>query len=96
MMKVGIIRCQQTEDMCPGNTDFKVAKEGKMAFENTGPVEVIGFALVRMPGKKLQERNSWLISRGNYTCFLYQQGNPGYPCLISDIKNALERNLAQR
>jgi len=24
-MKVGIIRCQMTEDMCPGSTDFKVA-----------------------------------------------------------------------
>ncbi len=62
MMKVGIIRCQQTEDMCPGNTDFKVAKEGKMAFENTGPVEVIGFVSCGgCPGKKqLQEGNSWL------------------------------------
>ena len=25
-MKVGIIRCQQTEDMCSGTTDFKVAQ----------------------------------------------------------------------
>jgi hypothetical protein len=32
-MKVGIIRCQQTEDMCPGTTDFKVALSGKLAFE---------------------------------------------------------------
>jgi len=35
-MKVGIIRCQQIEDMCPGNTDFKVAKEGKLAFQDIG------------------------------------------------------------
>ena len=27
-MKVGIIRCRQTEDMCPGMTDFKVASGG--------------------------------------------------------------------
>lgn len=26
-MKVGLIRCMQTEDMCPGTTDFKVIKE---------------------------------------------------------------------
>ena len=38
-MKVGIIRCQLTEDMCPGSTDFKVAREGTLAFEETGPVE---------------------------------------------------------
>ena len=28
MMKIGIIRCQQTEDLCPGTTDFKVTKDG--------------------------------------------------------------------
>jgi hypothetical protein len=26
-MKVGIIRCRQTEDPCPGNTDFKMGAE---------------------------------------------------------------------
>lgn len=26
-MKVGLIRCMQTEDMCPGTTDFKVMRE---------------------------------------------------------------------
>lgn len=40
-MKVGIIRCQLTEDMCPGSTDFKIAREGTMAFEETGQVEII-------------------------------------------------------
>ena len=32
-MKVGIIRCMQTEDYCPGTTDFKFIKEKKGAFE---------------------------------------------------------------
>ncbi|WP_292487065.1 CGGC domain-containing protein [Methanohalobium sp.] len=32
-MEVGLIRCQQTEDMCPATTDFKVMKERKLAFE---------------------------------------------------------------
>ena len=32
-MKVGLIRCMQTEDMCPGTTDFKFAHEKKVAFE---------------------------------------------------------------
>ena len=26
-MKVGIIRCMQTEDYCPGTTDFKAIRE---------------------------------------------------------------------
>jgi len=53
MKKVGVIRCQQTEDMCPGNTDFKVAKEGKLAFEETGPVEIVGFVSCGgCPGKR--------------------------------------------
>ena len=34
-IKVGIIRCQQTEDMCPGTTDFKVASEGTPGFKES-------------------------------------------------------------
>lgn len=26
-MKLGIIRCMQTEDYCPGTTDFKMIRE---------------------------------------------------------------------
>ena len=32
-MKLGIIRCMQTEDYCPGTTDFKMIKERKGVFE---------------------------------------------------------------
>ncbi|MPN54707.1 hypothetical protein SDC9_202384 [bioreactor metagenome] len=31
-MKIGIIRCAQTEDYCLGTTDFKMIKERKGAF----------------------------------------------------------------
>ncbi|MDF2805052.1 MAG: Protein of unknown function region [Anaerocolumna sp.] len=42
-MKVGMIRCMQTEDMCPATTCFKVMKEKKLAFNNvTEDIEVIG------------------------------------------------------
>lgn len=34
--KVGLIRCQQTEDLCPGVKDFKFAAAGKGAFESLG------------------------------------------------------------
>ena len=32
-MKLGIIRCMQTEDYCPGTTDFKMIREHKGVFE---------------------------------------------------------------
>ena len=61
-VKVGIIRCRQTEDMCPGTTDFKIAASGACAFEDMGPVEIVGFlscgaAPVREP---YSERKCWL------------------------------------
>lgn len=39
---MGLIRCMQTEDMCPATTDFKVMQEKKYAFEGvTEEIEVI-------------------------------------------------------
>jgi hypothetical protein len=35
-MKVGIIRCAQTEDYCPGTTDYQDDKRKKGAFEGIG------------------------------------------------------------
>lgn len=99
MMKVGIIRCQQTEDMCPGNTDFKVAKEGKMAFESTGPVEVIGFVSCGgCPGKRAVTRGKLMVDRGADAIVIascISKGNPiGYPCPhYEHIKNALKKKL---
>ena len=53
-MKVGIIRCMQTEDYCPGTTDFKFIKEKKGAFEGVEEdIEIIGFINCGgCPGKK--------------------------------------------
>jgi len=64
-MKVGIIRCQQTEDLCPGNTDFKVAAAGLKAFEETGPVEVMGLVSCGgCPGKRAVARAKVMVERG--------------------------------
>jgi predicted metal-binding protein len=64
-MKVGIIRCQQTEDMCPGTTDFKVAAQGKLAFEETGVVEITGFVSCGgYPGKRAVERAKIMVDCG--------------------------------
>ncbi|MDF2892574.1 MAG: hypothetical protein K0R80_2941 [Clostridia bacterium] len=43
-MKVGLIRCMQTEDMCPATTCFKVMNTKKLAFEGVDEdIEVIGY-----------------------------------------------------
>lgn len=99
MMKVGIIRCQQTEDMCPGTTDFKVAAEGKMAFKETGPVEIVGFVSCGgCPGKKAVTRAKLLVDRGAEiiafaSCM--RKGTPiGFPCPHYDqIKASTERRV---
>ena len=52
-MKVGIIRCMQTEDYCPGTTDFKMVQEHKGAFESQEDIEIVGFTNCGgCPGKK--------------------------------------------
>jgi predicted metal-binding protein len=84
-MKVGIIRCQQTEDICGGNTDFKAAKEGRLAFEETGPVEIISFVSCGgCPGKRAIARAKLMVERGAEALAFAScitKGNPiGYPC----------------
>lgn len=85
MLKVGIIRCQQTEDMCPGTTDFIVTKEGKCAFAETGPVEISGFiSCGGCPGKKAVTRAAMMVQRGAQVIAFascIKNGNPiGFPC----------------
>ena len=85
MKKVGIIRCQQTEDLCPGNTDFKVAKSGICAFEETGPVEIVGFlSCGGCPGKTAIARAKLMVDRGAEAIVFascISRGNPiGFPC----------------
>lgn len=85
-MRVGIIRCLQTEDFCPGTTDFKVIKEKKGAFEGIeGKIEIIGFINCGgCPGKKAVLRARQLVKRGADTIAFascIQKGTPmGYPC----------------
>lgn len=98
-MKVGIIRCQQTEDMCPGSTDFKVAKEGILAFAETGPVEVIGFVSCGgCPGKKAVARAKMMVERGAEiitfaSCM--SKGNPiGFACPhFEQIRDAVAKKV---
>lgn len=85
-MKVGIIRCMQTEDFCPGTMDFKMIAERKGAFEDvTEPIEIVGFINCGgCPGKKSVLRVRELVKRGADTIALAScitRGNPiGYAC----------------
>lgn len=101
MKKVGIIRCQQTEDMCPGTTDFKTATAGNLAFEPFGPCEVVGFVSCGgCPGKRAISRAAMLVNRGAEVIFLascIRKGNPiGMPCPNSEaMKAAIEKKIGE-
>ncbi len=80
-MKVGLIRCLQTEDMCPGTADFKVIREKKCAFEGIEEeIEIVGFVSCGgCPGKKAVSRAAELVRRGADTivlCSCITRGNP--------------------
>ncbi len=98
-MNVGIIRCQLTEDICPGSTDFKIASEGTRAFEETGPVEIIGFlSCGGCSGKKSVTRAKMMVDRGAGAIVFascMKNGNPiGFPCPhFAAIKEAVEKKL---
>lgn len=99
MKKVGIIRCQQTEDMCPGTTDFKIAAEGKLTFENMGPVAIVGFVSCGgCPGKRAVARAKLMVDRGAEAIAFascISRGNPiGFPCPhFAAIREAVAKKI---
>ena len=102
-MKVGIIRCMQIEDYCPGTTDFKMIKEHKGAFEGSNEdIELIGFCNCGgCPGKKAVLRASMLVERGADTIAFascIQKGTPiGYPCpFAKKMKEIIEKDLGEQ
>ena len=86
VMKIGIIRCMQTEDYCPGTTDFRMVREKKGVFEGVQEdIEIIGFMNCGgCPAKKSVFRARELVRRGADTIVFascIQKGTPiGYPC----------------
>ncbi len=98
-MKVGLIRCQQTEDICPGTTDFIIASKGEKAFSETGPVEIVGFVSCGgCPGKRAVARAKMMVSRGAEAivlCSCIGRGNPiGYPCPhFTELKEAVKKGI---
>lgn len=102
-MKIGIIRCQQTEDYCPGTTDFRIVREKKGVFEGIKEdIEIIGFINCGgCPAKKTVLRARELVKRGADTIVLascIQKGTPiGYPCpFAKKMKDLIANDLGDR
>jgi predicted metal-binding protein len=100
LMKVGLLRCMQTEDMCPASTDFAVMKNKKGAFESIDEdIEVIGVNTCGgCPGKKAVTRAQEMVKRGADTIVLAScitKGNPiGFACPNAQkIKEAIKMKL---
>ena len=99
-MKVGIIRCMQTEDFCPGTTDFRMIREKKGAFEGVEEdIEIIGFINCGgCPGKKAVLRARGLVNRGADSIAFascIQKGAPiGYACPFAKrMKDVIQNDL---
>lgn len=101
-MKVGLIRCLQTEDMCPATTDFKVMREKKCAFQDVeGEIEIIGVSTCGgCPGKRAVTRAAEMVRRGADTIVLAScitRGNPiGFACPHAQaMKAAIEKKVGE-
>ena len=99
-MKLGIIRCMQTEDYCPGTRDFKTIREKLGAFEGVEEdIELVGFCSCGgCPGKKAVLRARLLAECGADTIAFascIQKGTPiGYPCpFAKKMKELIEKDL---
>ena len=99
-MKVGIIRCMQTEDFCPGTTDFRMIREKKGAFEGVEEdIEIIGFINCGgCPGKKAVLRARELGNRGADSIAFascIKKGTPiGYACPFAKrMKDVIQNDL---
>jgi predicted metal-binding protein len=90
----------QTEDYCPGTTDFKSVREKKGAFEGVEEdIDIIGFINCGgCPAKKSVLRARELVNRGADTIAFascIQRGNPiSYPCpFAKKMKDLIEKDL---
>lgn len=99
-MKLGIIRCMQTEDYCPGTSDFRVLLERKGIFENVEEdITLVGFiSCGGCPAKKSVLRARLLVERGADTIAFascIQKGTPiGYPCpFAKKMKELIQKDL---
>lgn len=102
-MKIGLIRCQQTEDLCPATTDFKVIQSKKGAFSDVDEnIEIIGVnSCGGCPGKKAVARAAEMVNRGADAIALAScitKGNPiGFPCPHAhEMKEAIVNKIGNK
>lgn len=101
-MKIGLIRCMQTEDLCPASTCFKVINTKQLAFEGVeGDIELIGVnSCGGCPGKKAVARAAEMVKRGADTIVLAScitRGNPiDFACPFAErMKVAIEKKVGE-
>lgn len=99
-MKVGLIRCEQTQDMCPGSTCFTVFNSKMFEFDGVeGDIVVAGVnSCGGCPGKKSVPRAVEMIKRGVDTIVFascISKGTPiGMPCPhFKSMKEAVIRKV---
>ena len=99
-MKIGIIRCMQTEDYCRGTADFKAIANKTGVFSGIEEdIEIIGFINCGgCPAKKSVLRARELVKRGADTIVFascIQKGTPiGYPCpFAKKMKELIVKDL---
>ncbi|SDN86355.1 Predicted metal-binding protein [Desulfonauticus submarinus] len=104
MKKIGIIRCQKTEAMCPSTSCLHVAKEGKVHFKEIGPAEVIGLVSCGgCPGKEILLRALKMIEKGAEvialsTCIIGKApAGKHFACpFLAQIKEMLENEIGNK
>lgn len=101
-MKLAIIRCMQTEEICPGTKDFKIIRDREGVFEGiTEEIELIGFnSCGGCPGKKAVGRAKEMIKRGADTIAFascISKGAPiGFACpFAGKMKEAVAKALGE-
>lgn len=99
-MKVGLIRCAQTEDMCPAFTCLKVMSLKKGAFEGIEEeIELVGVNTCGgCPGKKAVTRAMKMVKLGAEAIAIascMSKGTPiGFVCPhIEQIRESLNNKL---
>ncbi len=98
-MKVGLIRCLQTEDVCPAKGCFNAAMNKTAAFENLKDVEIIAVNTCGgCPGKKAAFRAENMVKFGCDTIAFascISKGAPiGFPCPhFEQMKEAVKKKV---
>ncbi len=102
-MKVGLIRCMQTEDICSATVCLKAIREKSGAFQTDEQVDLLGISTCGgCPGKRAVIRAAEMVKYGCDTIVLSScitRGSPlAFPCphaeqMISAIQKKVGENI---